>query len=88
MAFKISDHGALLLSIGATDFKRVTEQLQDTEVYAITAINEDATLGLCKTQSGDDIISGTTLAQGAWLYGKFTEINVTSGTVMAYLWPE
>jgi hypothetical protein len=51
--------------------------------YAIKAVNANAVINTAVSKVGDNL-SAITILEGDIIYGNFTSITLTSGTVLAY----
>lgn len=74
-----------LQSFGQKGFDIINTTSTDGDWVAITVLN-DATVGTNKIvcDSGSEISSGTSLSTGITIYGKFTKIHLSAGSVIAY----
>ena len=87
---KYDDKEVSNLSLGAAGFDRIADTTQITGTWvAIKAINSDAVLTVSGTTGtvvavGDPLVTGDVITQGDVLFGPFTAIKLTSGTVLAY----
>ena len=73
-------------TFGQYGFKKLTSASSAGDTfYAIKAIGGDATVSTVSV-SGDNLISDT-IAQGDVVYGDFSSVTPSSGTVLAYLKP-
>lgn len=74
-----------LQSFGQKGFDIIKLTSTDGDWVAITVL-DDATVGTNKIvcDSGSEIESGTSLPTGLTIYGKFTKIHLSAGSVIAY----
>ncbi len=84
---RMVEREALNAQLGASGFKRITSASATVsgKFFAIKAISGNATLAAGTAVAvGDAPSSGDVIAQSDVLFGSFTAVQVSSGTVYAY----
>lgn len=81
-----SESGANAVEHASRGFRFINsgETHTPTEVYHTIQVLAEATVDLTNAAGGDNL-SSVALPAGTVLYGAFTDISVTSGTVVAYI---
>lgn len=76
---------ALNAELGMAGFDRIGDtSSHDGEWFAIKAIGGTAELDSATCYQHDDLADGDTILEGDIIFGRFTEIQLASGTVLAY----
>ena len=73
------------LALGQQGFDVISDTAANTGTWVAVkaAAGDDAVISAAVTTNGDDL-SAFTLAENDTIYGNFTSITLTSGTVLAY----
>lgn len=76
---------ALCLQLGLTGFDRIADTDAHSGEWAFFVVESDATVGAgCTVERGDAPASGDTFPAGTIVYGPFTALQFSAGTVYAY----
>ena len=80
---KLSELRPSNVSFGEYGFDLLTTGLSNTQVYRVLQAVTSTTLTVFN--EADDVESTLTIPTGMLLYGDFSSVNISNGSVIAYL---